>query len=129
MALGCLHGSPLREHTKYLRRYKRLPLRPPTIPTREGGLFADLRRSIPKPKSSEAREKSWISAATWRLVNERLSVFRDPARYQALIWRLGRSIKASLREDRRRRMEEAGEEVKRLLGTDPPPSTRMLGTG
>ena len=56
----------------------------------------------------------------WRLVNERVSVHRDPTRDQALIQKLGRAINASLREDRRRQAEEAGEEVKRLLGTEPP---------
>ena len=34
LVLGCLQSAPLREHSKYLRRRKRLPLRPPTTPTR-----------------------------------------------------------------------------------------------
>ena len=33
--LGYLHSAPLRDHTSYLRGRKRLPLRPPTAPTRE----------------------------------------------------------------------------------------------
>ena len=69
----------------------------------------------------------WILADTWRLVNERVSVRQYPARDQAHIWRLGRTINASLKEDRHRRPEEAVEEVERLLGADPP-STRKHGT-
>ena len=34
MVLGCLHSATLREHTRYLRRRKRLPFRPPTAPAR-----------------------------------------------------------------------------------------------
>ena len=38
----------------------------------------------------------------------------------SLIWRLGRAIMAILKGDRRRRAEEAGEEVEKLLRSDPP---------
>ena len=62
----------------------------------------------------------WILAATWRLINERVSVHRNIAKDQTLIRRLGCAIKASLREDRQRREEEAGAEVEILMGLDPP---------
>ena len=102
LVLGCLLSAPLREHTEYLGSRKRLPLWSPTTPTREDGLFADLKRAIPKPKSREARKNAWISAATWRIVDERVSARRDPARDQAHIQRLVRAINVSLKEDRRR---------------------------
>ena len=57
---------------------------------------------------------------TWRLVNERVSARRDPAKGQAIKRRLGRAIKASLTADSRRRAEEAGAEVEALVGADPP---------
>ena len=44
------------------------------------------------------------------------------------IRRLVRAITAILKEDRRRRAEEAGKEVDKLLGMEPPPSTGKLGT-
>ena len=69
----------------------------------------------------------WILADTWRLVNERVSVRQYPARDQAHIWRLGRAINTSLKEDRRRRIEEAVKEVERLLGAYAPPSTGKHG--
>ena len=62
----------------------------------------------------------WISEAIWRLIDERFSEYQDPAKYQSLIWRLGRAIMASLKGDRRRRAEEEGAKVELLLGSDPP---------
>ena len=59
-------------------------------------------------------------AATWRLVDERVSARRDIAKDQALICRLGCAIKASLQEDIKSWAEEAGAEVETLMGSDPP---------
>ena len=87
---------------------------------REDTILAAIRRAVTKPRAREARKNAWISAATWRLVDERVSALRDLAKYQTLIWRLGRSIRAILTTDRRRRTEEAGAEVEALLGSDPP---------
>ena len=53
-------------------------------------------------------------------MDKRVSVRRYIAKYQALVRRLGRAIKASLREDRKKRAEEAEEEVDTLLGPYPP---------
>ena len=55
MVLGCLRCAPEREHAKYLTRRKKLPLQPPTEPTREDGIFAALRRAVPKPHARERR--------------------------------------------------------------------------
>ena len=55
----------------------------------------------------------------WRLVEERVSARQETARDQSLIRRLGRAIAASLKGDLRWQAEEAGEEVKMLLGLDP----------
>ena len=57
----------------------------------EDKIFAALRRDVPKPRAREARKNEWISAATWRLVDERVSALRDPAKDQTLIRRLGRA--------------------------------------
>ena len=73
------------------------PLCPPIAPTSEDGIFAALQRSVPKPLAREARKNAWILAATWILADERVSARRDIAKDQALSWRMGRAIKASLR--------------------------------
>ena len=61
----------------------------------------------------------WISATTWRLVNKRVSARRYPLMDQSLIWRLVYAIEAILKKDWRWLVEESGEEVERLLGSDP----------
>ena len=85
MFLGCLRSAPLREHSRYLRGSKRTPLRPPTAPTRKDGIFAALRRDVPKHLAQDAGKNACISEATWILVDERVSARRDPAKDQALI--------------------------------------------
>ena len=120
MVMGCLQSAPLKEHARYLRGSKRLPLRPPTALTREDGISAALRRAVPKPLTRGARKNAWILEAPWILVDKRISVHQDPAKDQVFIWRLSRAIAASLRDNRRRQAEEAGAEVEVLLGSDPP---------
>ena len=61
-----------------------------------------------KTTVSGSPENAWISAATWRLVDERVSARQDLAKDQTLIRRLGRAIRASLATDRRRLAEKAG---------------------
>ena len=101
MALVCLHSASLKEHARYLRGRKRLPLGPPTEPTREDRIFAALCTAVPKPRAREARKNAWISETTWRLVDKRVSAHWDIEKDQALIRRLGRAIRASLRTDRK----------------------------
>ena len=121
MVPGCLHSASLTEHTRYLGGRKKLPLQPPTEPTREDKIFAALRRAVPKTQAQEARKNEWISAETWRLVDKRVSACRDPAKGQTIIRRLVCSIMEILTADRRWRAEEAGAEVEALVGEDPPP--------
>ena len=54
LVLGCLRGAPLRGHSNYPGRRKRIPLWPSTTPKREDGIFAALRRAVTKPKAREA---------------------------------------------------------------------------
>ena len=97
---------------------RKSPLRPPTEPTREDGIFAALRRDVPKPHARYRHKNEWISEETWRLVDERVSVRRKTV-FHSRIWRPGLAIRASLQGDRKRRVEIAGEEVETLLGEDP----------
>ena len=120
MVLGCLSSASLTEHKRYLGGQKKLPMKPPNEPTREGEVFAALWRAIPKARVREARKNEWISTETCRLVDERVSARQDPAKRQAIRRRLGRAIKVSLTADRRRRAEEAGAEVEALVGADTP---------
>ena len=65
-------------------------------------LFAYLRRAVPKAQPREARRNAWISETTWRLIDKRVSARRDPQYGQAFTRRLGKEVKKSLAEDRRR---------------------------
>ena len=105
---------------RYLGGRKRWPVRPPKEPSRTDTLFAALRRAIPKPKPWEARRNAWISAETWRLIDERVSTRQDLRYGQADRRRLGKEIKESLTQDRRRRTEEAGADVEATIKADPP---------
>ena len=73
-----------------------------------------------KKALQETRKNAWILAETWQLINERVSTRRDPRYVQADRRRLGKEIKESLAQDRRRRTEEAGAEVEAMMKADPP---------
>ena len=60
-----------------------------------------------------------IPEETWRLVDERVTM-RRKARVRRGMRKLGRAIQASLKGDRRRRVEEAGSAVESLLQEDQP---------
>ena len=120
MVLGCLPSAPLSEKKQYLGGQKRWPVRPPGKPSRTDKLFAALQRAVPRPKPREARRNAWISAETWRLIDERVSAFRNPRYGMLYSLRMGKEVQASLAADRRRRAEEAGAEVETLVKAEPP---------
>ena len=96
-----------------------MPLKPPTEPTREDELFGDIQRAVPKPHGQEKHRNAWISEETWRLAEERVSARRE-TRVRARLRRLGQSIRAGLKGDSKRRVEDAGKDVEALLGGYPP---------
>ena len=118
IVVGLLQGGTTRENIRYIAGRRRMPLTPPREPTREDMLFGDLRLAVPKPHMREKNWNAWISDETCKLVDERVSSRRGP-RVQAGLRRLGRAIKASLKGDRRWRVEEAGKAVETLLGEYP----------
>ena len=117
--VGQLRGGTSREHVRYIKGRRRLLLLPPKEPTREDKLFGDLRRAVPKPHEREKHKNAWISDETWRLIDERV-LARRGTRVWARLQRLGQAVRASLKGDKRRRVEDAGKDVESLLGEDPP---------
>ena len=120
MVLGCLPSAPLTEKKRYLGGQKRWPVRPPVKPSRTDELFAALRRAVPRAKPQEARQNAWISAETWRLIDERVSARPDPRYGTAYRRRMRKAVQKSLAADRRRRADEVGAEVEALVKADPP---------
>ena len=55
LVVGCLRSALELEHTRYIIGRRKMPLRPPTEPTREDGIFAALRRAVPKPPARQVR--------------------------------------------------------------------------
>ena len=92
-----------------------MPIQPLKDPTRDYELFEDLRRAVPKPHEREKHRNTWISEETWRLADERVSAKRETG-VRTRLRRLGRAFRASLKGDRKRRMEDAGKYVEALLG-------------
>ena len=119
--LGYLHSATLREHVNYLGQLKCLPLQPLTTPTREDGILLALRRVIPKPKMRKAKNKSWILANTWGIVNTRVSACQYPVLNQCLIQHLNLHIAVILELEHRWQVETDKDEIKDLLDLDPPP--------
>ena len=114
-----MRSATARDHARYIKGRRKMPLKPPSEPTKEDELFGDLRRAVPKPHERDKHKNAWISDKTWRLVDERISARRG-ARVRDRIRRLGRAIRESLKGDRKRRVEAAGTDVEALLGGDPP---------
>ena len=119
MVVGHLRSEMAREHAQYIKGRRKIPLKPPKEPTREDELFGDLRRAVPQPHEREKHRNVWISEETWRLADERISAKRG-TRVRARLRRLGRDFRASLKGERKRRVEDAGKDVEALLGGDPP---------
>ena len=119
MVVGHLRSATAQDHAGYIKGRRNMPLKPPTEHTREDELVEALRRAVLKQHEQERHTNAWISEETWRLANGRVSARRG-TRVRAWIRRLGRAIRASLKEDRIQRVEAAGTDVEALLGGDPP---------
>jgi exonuclease III len=122
MVLGKIRSAKLNENRAYMRGRKSFPLRIPSArPLKKAEcLFEDLRLSAEKQETETRRVASWISAETWGLVDTRTALRRDVLHDRAAIRCLNRAVKASLKADRKRRVEVAGDKVESFLKADPP---------
>ena len=64
------------DHACYIKGRRKMPLKPPSEPTRKDEIFGALRRVVPKPHERDKHNNAWISDETWRLVDERVSARR-----------------------------------------------------
>jgi hypothetical protein len=79
-------------------------------------LFQSLTDAIPPPVPATKRAwRSWISAETWKMVDEHSALQRCPNHNRTEARRLHRRIQQALRADRKRRAAEAGEAIKASL--------------
>ena len=70
MVVGHLRSETAREHACYIQGRRKMPLKPPTEPTREDEIFGDLQRAVPKPLERRKHRNAWISEETLRLANK-----------------------------------------------------------
>ena len=77
--------------------------------------------ALPPLSTPEIRSKSWISEASWRLVDQKNALRRLPGSTNLTEYRrLIRSLKASLKGDRKQRAATAGALAEAELNQDPP---------
>ena len=80
--------------------------------------YGDLWRAVPKSHERDKHRNAWISKEMWRVPHKRVSEKRGTI-VRARLRRLGRAFRASLKGDRKRRVEDAGKDVEALLGGYP----------
>ena len=61
MAVRHLRSATAQDHAHYIKGRQKMPLQPPTEPTREDEFFEELRRAVPKPHKQEKHKNAWIS--------------------------------------------------------------------
>jgi hypothetical protein len=122
MILGKIRSAKLKKNGAYLRKRKRFSLRIPSArPLKSAeSLFEYLQLSVEKQETETRRVASWISAETWGLVDTRTALRREVNPDRAAIRCLNRAVEASLKADRKRRIEVAGDKVESILMVDPP---------
>ena len=61
MVVVHLQNETAQEHTKYIKGWRKMSLKPQNDPMRQDELFGDLRRAVPKPHEQENHRNAWIS--------------------------------------------------------------------
>ena len=82
VVMRCLRGASPRNHLCYLVRQTRLPLKPPGLQTKKRAdtIFAALCSAVPNPERHKTRHNLWIAEETWSLIDEKVSVRKEPGR-------------------------------------------------
>lgn len=111
---GELNLDSKTQHRRYVKRRARFEHRiRPEQKTRADHLMEELAALIEQPRLPDREYNSWISPATWKLIDLKAEArrCRDNQRVKSLKRRIQKAIKA----DRKRRIEKASEEIENLL--------------
>jgi len=115
---GTLRLPSVKHHQRYVRERGAYPIRPlgPLEGNRADDLLAELGEAAKKdkPDTREMRNSSWISAATWMLIDQKAAARKrgDAATLRVL----KKSVQRALRKDRRARAAAAAATVEAYLG-------------
>ena len=102
-------------HRKYMKRRKRYPFRSPVgEKSKADEIFASLQNKKEKREKINSRSRSWISSATWNLIDEKCRVRRMGINGDVLA-QLKKDIRRSLKNDRRARADAAATAAESLL--------------
>ena len=78
-------------------------------------VFQELKDQVTPPARTNRAKTSWISDDTWKLVDSRAAMRRDPNLDRSAYRQLHREVKASVQRDRVRRTEAAAEDIGKKL--------------
>lgn len=118
MFSGYITSATKKAHHAYQRARMRFPLRPQKRGphTRVETLFRQAQEYMPKPTREESRaRRPWISAGTWRLIDERPALQKVRNHERARVRQLSRQIDQSFKADRKQRVAEAGSAIESEL--------------
>jgi hypothetical protein len=111
MICGEILVEPAWRHKAYQQGRSRFPLATPKWGplTKADAYFKMLQQHVPVELRAEKRvRRSWISEATWRLVDERAALLQVPNHDRTYARRLSRQINQSFKADRTWRVQVAG---------------------
>ena len=89
LVLGCLCGATYRDHQQYLGKHTHILLHPPWSPSQDDAIFALLWKAVTRILTRKRVRNSWILEETLRVMDGRVSIWRDLDRDQCRIRDLG----------------------------------------
>ena len=124
LVLGTLISNTLRENKSYRHGRKKFPHQTPKMgpSSRLDSLYHDVEQAaLPPVATPEQQSKSWISAVLLQIVNQKNALRKLPGPTNYTEYRhLTRSLKASLKGDRKQRAATAGALAEAELNQDSP---------
>ena len=113
--VGGVRLGSARHHRRYVRGRSRNPLKKLTLQEMNAAdvEMAELREAVEKRPKTDGRATSWISDATWRLIDQKADARRRGRR--DLLRHLGKEVTRALRIDRSARAEKAAMSACALL--------------
>ena len=98
--IAMLRLGPIQKHRRYVRMRDQYPIKPIDFleGNRSDALLEDLKEAATPKGKEDCRSNSWISEATWRLIDQKAAARRRRDRAQVQL--LKRSVRKSLIKDR-----------------------------
>ena len=117
MVVGRITSATRSKNRSYLRSRTRYPLGPPRSGplTQVDSIFQELKNEVDPPPPRQRNYRSWISDSTWKLVDARASLRRESPFNRTAYRQKDREVKAAIKADRTKRVDDAAEAIDTLL--------------